>query len=393
MIASDGREGLQREKLSCLSCGSARLLNVPGSEKIFGITSDCRPWSVPTILCVCECCGLLQKRIDYAWRNEVDHVYEGYTLYGQGSGSEQLVFSEKSGIGSGRSPQLVSALRSSQTLSEKGRLLDVGCGNGSWLQAWSEVFPKWTLVGFDLTEKYRTAIKQIKNVEDHYTGGVDHVPGSFDLISMIHTLEHLLEPAAFLSLLRSKLNPGGMLFIQVPDHQSNPFDLLIVDHSMHFSRQSLTKLLSASGWIAHGMSEQPIQKEISVIARDSPRGERLGSLAEKEFLSLWTAATSGVNWLNRLIEDGRRIFSWEDLGLFGTSIAATWLCSLLGERVRYFVDEDPHRVGRTHMNRPILSPAQLKSGQNVLVCLTPTMSRSIIERLSRPGVTYHCLPN
>jgi len=60
-------------------------------------------------------------------------------------------------------------------------------------------------------------------------------------------------------------------------------------------------------------------------------------------------------------------------------------------RVRFFVDEDPARVGRTHLGLPILSPAQVPADADVFVGVSPVISEKLLERLrSGPG-RYHAL--
>ena len=48
-----------------------------------------------------------------------------------------------------------------------------------------------------------------------------------------------------------------------------------------------------------------------------------------------------------------------EFGIFGTSVAATWLASGLGDAVKFLVDEDPVRDGRLHLGRPIPRPEQV----------------------------------
>jgi hypothetical protein len=69
-------------------------------------------------------------------------------------------------------------------------------------------------------------------------------------------------------------------------------------------------------------------------------------------------------------------------GLFGSSIAATWLTGILGERVEFFVEEDANRIGRTHLGRPILRPAEVPSGSVVYTPLAPHIAARIAARLA-----------
>jgi hypothetical protein len=376
----------------CLSCGGSDLRDVPGSETLSGVTSDCRPWPEGATLCFCFLCGLLQKRANAAWRRDVESIYRDYTLYDQAAGKEQFVFGGDSGIGNQRSVQLLSLLKSHFPLPSHGRWLDVGSGNGPWLRACSEGLPAWTFVGQDLTDKYRALIEAIPNVEGHFKCSLREVPGEFDVVSLIHVLEHMLSPLDELSTLRLKLGPLGLLFVQVPDYRENPFDLLIVDHAAHFSRKSLTRLLCQSGFNPTGSSGHWIPKEFSVVSHISDVISPVAEPLAAEIRSLWESANRSVQWLRRVVDGMGELASTGKVGLFGTSIAGTWLCRILGDQVAFFVDEDPNRVGRAHMGRPILHPDQLNRKFPILVALSPAAAIPVVERLSSRGLVSHSPP-
>jgi len=69
-------------------------------------------------------------------------------------------------------------------------------------------------------------------------------------------------------------------------------------------------------------------------------------------------------------------------GLFGSSIAATWTAVNLPHFPDFFVDEDPARVGRAHMERPILHPSEVTAGSDVFVALQESVAEAVEKRLS-----------
>jgi hypothetical protein len=80
-----------------------------------------------------------------------------------------------------------------------------------------------------------------------------------------------------------------------------------------------------------------------------------------------------------------------NFGLFGSAIAATWLYQGMSDRVRFFVDEDPQRVGRTHLGLPILSPEQVPAEADVFVGVSPTISGKLMARLQSSRGCYHAV--
>ena len=101
---------------------------------------------------------------------------------------------------------------------------------------------------------------------------------------------------------------------------------------------------------------------------------------------------SGLNWLAEVVRAARQVAPSQPLGLLGTSNAAAWLAAELQERITFFVDEDPNRVGRTFMDRPVYSPPAVPAGSHVFVALPYLLATDICRRLRRPDVAYHPPP-
>jgi SAM-dependent methyltransferase len=345
------------------------------------VASDCKPWPPGGQLARCKACGFVQTLITPQWQAEADQIYAGYTIYHQSGGAEQNVFQDSNGAGKPRSEQLIQALRTACPLPNQGRLLDIGCGNGSFLSAWSRLVPGWTLCGTEVGEKYKAQIESIPGVERLFTGDIAEVPGTFDVISLIHVLEHIPYPVAFLERLRKKLKPDGLLFIEVPDCQQNCFMLLVADHCSHFSPGLLAGVVKAAGFDVRHATNEWVAKEVSVVARSGAdaSGQKPVSLPQSDSLQVF----NGWQELHRILAKVRPLAQRENFGLFGTAIAATWLDAQFNRAARFFVDEDLNRVGKTHLGRPIVSPAEIPDGATVFVALPQPLAGNVAERLLR----------
>ncbi|MEI9991456.1 MAG: class I SAM-dependent methyltransferase [Rhizomicrobium sp.] len=341
------------------------------------VTSDSRPWPSGGALAVCSCCGIVQKPADDKFREEITEIYRTYQIYHQSSGNEQMVFGEAA---EPRSLDLLRRAMRHLCVASEGRMLDVGCGNGGLLHSFAQLLPGWRLAGNELSDVHRARVESIPGVEALYVGGIASVPGSFDLITMLHSLEHFINPCAFLPDLASRLNSGGHLLIEVPDFRQNPFDLLIADHVTHFSPGALGRTLTASGCEIEQLTGTWIAKEISALARSG--GNR--SPVVKGSPEDGDAARGAIALLHAVIDEAQSLARTRQIGLFGTSNAATWLAGELEARdlkVPFFVDEDPARIGRLHMGVPILSPDELPGDALVFVPLAPAVARKLADRL------------
>lgn len=352
------------------------------------MTSDCKPWPKGGRLCVCPACGCVQKALDETWFSETERIYGAYSIYYQSDGVEQAIFESASGRPSLRSVRLLEVLRDRVLLPDMGRLLDVGCGNGAFLKAFGESAPQWTAAGTELNDRYRTSVEAICGVEALHTCSPAEVPGSFDVISIIHALEHIPGPRDFLANIREKLNDEGLLLIEIPNCGQTCFDLLVADHCTHFTAATATSVIGGAGYEIVSLDTDLVPKELTIIARKT--ADRQNVHAQMPAFPSAGSPADSVRWLRSVVDSARSLSEKGTFGLFGTSIAATWLFGELDGSVDFFVDEDPHRAGKTHMGLPIHCPSEVPAESRVFLALPGAQANSVRTRLAKSGFRFHC---
>jgi len=101
-----------------------------------------------------------------------------------------------------------------------GRLLDVGCGNGSFIARMHEL--GWDVAGTDVdADAVRRA--RLDSGLDVYEGtleGARFPVGSFDVVTLTHVVEHVDDPVALLAECRRILRPGGRVVATTPNVES-----------------------------------------------------------------------------------------------------------------------------------------------------------------------------
>ncbi|MBN1566218.1 MAG: class I SAM-dependent methyltransferase [Acidobacteria bacterium] len=136
------------------------------------------------------------------------------------------------------------------------RLLDVGCGSGSFLH--SAQFHGFIPHGMDVSaraveivkKQYGYPARQGRIGEDIWEGN------RFDFITMFHVLEHLPDPRLGLKYAGDLLNPGGTLVIQVPNITSAQARFFgsrwhgidVPRHVINYSPKALGSLLQEMGY-------------------------------------------------------------------------------------------------------------------------------------------------
>jgi SAM-dependent methyltransferase len=133
-----------------------------------------------------------------------------------------------------------------------GRILDIGCGRGLFLNLMKK--DGWLVTGHEFDEK--SASYAINNYEiDVHTGDLKgkFEKESFDVVNINHVLEHMKKPRETLSECNRILKKGGLLVVAVPNIDSlqakfgkkNWFQLDIPFHLYHFSSKGLVGLIES----------------------------------------------------------------------------------------------------------------------------------------------------
>ncbi len=368
--------------MRCVICSETSLDLFDSFYDLKRVTSDCKPFCSGGKLSLCKNCGTIQKAVDNKWLEEIAAIYKNYEVYSQSDGEEQAVFNQQTGKPSKRSAVLNSFIRDSKLLTpNNGKVLDYGCANGEFLSIFTDYWPSWKLYGSDLSDKYEAQLNSIPNFTTLYKES-DIPTKEFDLISLIHTLEHLVTPTETLIQLRKSLNKNGLLFIQVPNVQETPFDILVADHLTHFTTQTLSALLHRTGFKVKSISTNTVSKEISVLATPEFNTDPLNTApAQNEISDAANTIGNHFRFLTQMLSDAEALEKQGEFAIFGSSISATWLSNYFKNAI-CFVDEDPNRIGKSHQNKPICALSQIPKDTPIYIPLAFPIAKGIVSRPS-----------
>jgi len=104
----------------------------------------------------------------------------------------------------------------SQPPYQGAKLLDVGCGDGAFLELAQAA--GWQVTGVDFDPK-AVAVAQARGVQV-FCGGLDVLKqnkGCYEYITCSHVIEHVHSPVRFIAELRELLATNGTLWIQTPN--------------------------------------------------------------------------------------------------------------------------------------------------------------------------------
>jgi SAM-dependent methyltransferase len=386
-------EMTMRSDSPCHICGAAAVDIVAGFKELGRATSDCRPWPAGGSLGVCGTCGAVQHPVDREWHAETAKIYSDYQAYRQSvAGAEQHVFDPATGSAIPRSQKILRWLSQKGHLPANGRMLDVGCGNGAMLRAFAVVAGGgWELNGFEPHLASDAELRAIPGVRHVWSeDDLSNTDESYDFITLSHSLEHIPDPVAYLAALRGRLAPGGRLLIEVPYFLDSPYDLLVADHCTHFTMGVFRRVLSQAGYAVDALRNDVVAKELTAVAlhANQPSTSITSDAAE-----IARGVENAVAWLHTMQAQAFDAATRQPFGIFGTAIGASWLLGVLGERVQFFVDEDPARAGTRYFNRPVLRPQDLRAGATIYMALPRGIAEDVTARLGRKDVDFLLPPD
>jgi SAM-dependent methyltransferase len=220
---------------------------------------------------ICQECGLVYQspRMTEAesklfYEAEYRQIYQGQA----GPGAQDLA------VQKARAEIILNFAR--RDIKQISRHLDIGCSSGALLERFRAFYQSqaYGIEPGDLYREYaRAASLQVyASLDELLLANV----GKFDLISMLHVLEHLPDPVVYLQTLREQLlNTTGWLLLEVPNLYAH--DCFEVAHLVSFSRHTLFTVVEKAGYQIvhsqlHGLPRsQLIPLYITLIAKPSEK--------------------------------------------------------------------------------------------------------------------------
>lgn len=266
------------------------------------------------------------------------------------------------------------------------RVLDYGCAKGLSLKRIRELRPDIEPALFDVSEAYVPFWRRfLKDRQWAVYRLRDEWAGAFDVVTSFFALEHVADPHAMLADVRRILKPGGLFYCVVPNVLTNNADYVVVDHVNHFTRNSLAVLLAGSGFQLLDCDDTSHEGALVFTARpalgavEADLVDGAGARRRLEDLRrFWQGIAERVREFERA--HPAQASAIYGAGFYGTYIAT---CLERPERIRCFVDRNPHLQGRSKLGKTIVSPEALSDDVSVVyVGLRPAIARPSIDSIS-----------
>ncbi len=246
-------------RMDCESCGGCEHVSVYQADD----TTD--------IVC-CSICGLVWNRAMLA-SQAVDYYSSDYRAEFSPDFTEAEPFSRGFLVSMlTRASCVVDFLQ--DELQPGRRHLDIGCGEGTLLALTRE--RGLVASGMELDQRL------VRFARDRYglaveRGTLDSLPlpaKSFDLVSLVHVVEHLYHPIAVLQQAAALVADGGRLYVEAPNlfrPWQKPSRFFFREHSFYFSANSLRRIVTAAGFSPLRIAESPRDGSLQLLAKKAAR--------------------------------------------------------------------------------------------------------------------------
>lgn len=269
----------------------------------------------------------------------------------------------------------------------EGRVFDIGCGKGEFLEVFHRLSPDVEAIGIDpsCTPREQANLRLIRSgfESSHFMEGAK-------LVSLRHVLEHIGDPVSFLNSLKLAM-PDTPLYVEVPDLDwildNDAFWDFCYEHCNYFTPASLANACILAGFSVeeqsssfNGQYHWAIVRPSSQAIRptfESDAWQRVKSYAERE--------EAKIDSLKALSEQNNGLVVW------GMATKGVLLSNILPPGlIRGGVDMNPGKQGRFVAGSAlqVQTPDWLETqpaGSLVLV-MNPNYAAEVSQTISDLGI-------
>jgi 2-polyprenyl-3-methyl-5-hydroxy-6-metoxy-1,4-benzoquinol methylase len=168
-----------------------------------------------------------------------------------------------------------------------GRLLDVGCCNGTFMRM--ATAQGWAPLGLDINPAAAQSCRALGlNAEAGQVEDMAIPADKYDACHMGDVIEHLSDPIRTLRHISRMLRPGGVIMVSTPNIDSWAARLWQVkpgEHCLYFTRDTLRRMLQEAGLVVKSVNTYDRYLYLPALRQSSTFKNRAGNLLLIRLLS------------------------------------------------------------------------------------------------------------
>ena len=283
------------------------------------------------------------------------------------------------------------------------RIVDIGCANGGLLAALREKGFE-NVCGIDPSPACVETARRLAN-GNAWVGTLSAVPleaGSFDGVILSHVMEHVRDLSAAMNLVHWLLNPGGWVYIEVPDASRYhkflvaPFQDFNTEHINHFSEASLANLCRRNCFVPEvgntkticSLQDMPYPALFWFARKSETPLQILTDRALQSELEKYIALSHdlmkriGEN-ISRVMEEYSEIIIWGAGQLTMKLLSDTCLRTA---KISAFVDGNPINQGKILHGAKIIASSEIAAGDTPILVCSLINEASILQTIRELGL-------
>jgi SAM-dependent methyltransferase len=344
------------------------------------------PDTLPFTLTVEETTGLLVQRPDPLVEEALNRAYKAGSVLGSNVAED--------GIGRQYADDFLSFITSTMGSESEPEaqvsVLEIGCGNGYLLSRMRPLFG--SAIGIEPgPQGQQGAARYGLNILQGFFP-TPEIAGRYSAIVLMSVLEHVQNPADFVSKLRDYLTPNGRIFISVPNEgsyiDSGDVSTLFHEHWSYFDRNTFRATMFQAGLRLVTDCESSFGGSLyASLSDDLPEGSGIDDLNDNLRVAHTYVAQARTHCetLRKACEEltaGRR-----SLGVFVPArfVNAMGISGIPADSIRFF-DDDPSLIGTYYPGIPIAIESRadlMKSPPDSILIMSRTFGPQLAEQLKQ----------
>lgn len=285
---------------------------------------------------------------------------------------------------SGASEPLAQTLQAFATSIRAKNVLDIGSNDGTLLTAFQKQGS--IVLGVEPARTIKSTVPTIRGFFTHRLAKkIVKTHGQFDLVTATHVLANVPNLADFLAGVREVLTPTGTFVVEVGSLEDlikhAQFDSIYHEHYSYFSLETLSMILSASGFtIIRATHEKTQGGSIRVIAKKGT------SFYTKKYAIDYKHFTTRVESFRSALKkamQGKKVVAF---GAPAKGVTLLNYCKLGPKDIAFVVDSTPQKQGRLvpGVHIPVYNEDRLKNARvDAILLLSWNYRDQIIEKIRR----------
>lgn len=344
---------------------------------------------------VCEACGFCYAATE-ATLEDYDYYYSHCNTY-SGTPTESKAKTDLNY----KAVKLVESFAGRDMM-----FLDIGYGKGNFMRLLKGK-------GFSCVCGMDPSVDSVQNMRKEgfevYEGSIfdkvnDELKDKFDCVFLFDVLEHLLYPDMAISRVSDYLKENGYLVVSVPNYASLFEDNSILvnqfnqEHINYFSPISLDNLLRTKNFVRVGsekVKEQQMEDSEELLLVYHHLGKNTCNLpgGGKKLLKDEICRKSIEKYIQRngnlenVINEKLSSFQKDEdvVYIWGTGAYVMWLLSntsLGNMKIEAFIDNNPTKVGKRLIGKPIIKADEVSGSVPILICCMKH-SQEIVDQMEQ----------